>query len=80
MMLSGGKVKEHHELVEQVHEAIQSTAVEGDRFEAKLTVSIGVSSLEKDFSMSLEEMVKDADEQLYISKRAGKNKVTICEQ
>jgi diguanylate cyclase (GGDEF)-like protein len=80
MMLSGGKVKEHHELVEHVHEAIQSTAVEGDEFEAKLTVSIGISSLEKDFSIGLEEMVKYADEQLYISKRAGKNKVTICEQ
>lgn len=46
------------------------------RIESRLTVSIGVATMQNDDDRRVEALVKKADEALYQSKRAGKNRVS----
>jgi diguanylate cyclase (GGDEF)-like protein len=46
----------------------------------RMTISIGVSSMGSNYGMSFEGLVKSADEQLYKSKRTGKDKISIYAQ
>jgi diguanylate cyclase (GGDEF)-like protein len=59
------------------------TAVEGTSFSIKgkkpgdmVTVSIGVAGMSCSEDMSFEELIKKADEALYLSKRTGRNRVS----
>ena len=44
----------------------------------KLTVSIGVSSTSSQFYSDWREMLKDADQALYVAKNSGKDRIEIC--
>jgi diguanylate cyclase (GGDEF)-like protein len=44
----------------------------------QVTVSIGIVSSE--IASNFEELIKRADEALYVSKETGRNKVTICQK
>jgi diguanylate cyclase (GGDEF)-like protein len=85
ILLSGGNIEEHHELTKSIHSSVQKTQIENndgvikDKL-VKMTISIGVSSLTTNFGMTYEGLVKSADEQLYKSKRTGKNKISIYAQ
>jgi diguanylate cyclase (GGDEF)-like protein len=85
ILLSGGNIEEHHELTKSIHSSVQKTQIENnddvikDKL-VKMTISIGVSSLSTNFGMTYEGLVKSADEQLYKSKRTGKNKISIYAQ
>ncbi len=80
LFLSGGNIEEHHELVKRIHRTIQKSPISSDSIIVNMTVSIGVTSLHSNYSMSFEGAVKSADEQLYKSKRTGKNKISIYVQ
>ncbi len=54
----------------------ESVVNTGRLFGLKFTISLGVSSL-KDGTCSIEELIKEADDMLYISKKDGRNRVTI---
>lgn len=47
--------------------------------ELKVTVSIGVISSEKNSTKNFEELIKAADQALYVSKQSGRNQVTVVE-
>jgi len=79
-LLSGGDIEEHHALTKSIHRAVQKTTVSSSEIVVKMTVSIGISSLSTNFGMTFEGLVKSADEQLYKSKRTGKNKISIYVQ
>jgi len=77
VLLSGGNIQEHHELTKKIHRTVQKTKVSSADINVTMTISVGVSSLSNNYGMSFEGLVKSADEQLYKSKRTGKNKVSI---
>jgi diguanylate cyclase (GGDEF)-like protein len=77
VLLSGGNIEEHHELTKQIHRTVQKTKVSHEDISVKMTISIGISSLGSNYGMSFEGLVKSADEQLYKSKRTGKDKISI---
>ena len=77
VLLSGGNIEEHHELTKKIHRMVQKTKISSDDISVKLTISIGISSLSSNYGMSFEGLVKSADEQLYRSKRTGKDKISI---
>lgn len=80
ILLSGGNIEEHHELTKRIHSGVQKTQIRNDDIVVKMTISAGVSSLSSNFGMTFEGLVKSADEQLYKSKRTGKNKISIYAQ
>lgn len=77
IMLVGGRVEEHHELLKLILTNIENMSIKVDDATINLTVSMGVSSLKKNYTMSFKEIIKSADEQLYKSKRSGRNKISI---
>lgn len=57
---------------------IQNTIIAGDGFTSSITASFGCY-IKKDEELSPENVIKRADDNLYICKRTGKNKVVINE-
>ncbi len=65
-------------VAERLRKAVEDTAFafKNRKLDGKATVSIGVAALEGRNDLSLEELVKKADDALYLSKRNGKNRVS----
>lgn len=80
ILLSGGAIEEHHELTKQFLTKVQDTEIANGKAIVKMTISIGVSSLQSNFGMTFEGLIKSADEQLYKSKRTGKDRISIYMQ
>ncbi len=64
--------------VEQLRLKIQNTLIPGDDFESSVTASFGIY-VKSDESLSLDSVIKRADDNLYICKRTGKNKYVLNE-
>lgn len=77
LVLTNSDERQAAEVAERIRKKIESFefVYEGKRI--PVTVSMGVSSLKKDFP-DAQEMYKAADKALYESKRTGKNKVTVA--
>lgn len=67
-----------HSRLEDMRLKIEHTLIEGDSFSSSVTASFGCY-IKKNENLSLEEVIKYADKNLYICKRTGKNKVVINE-
>jgi diguanylate cyclase (GGDEF)-like protein len=63
----------------KIHEAIRSSAFGTTARPFRLTVSIGVSSTSIKFYSAWDELLRDADQALYIAKNSGKDRIEICE-
>jgi diguanylate cyclase (GGDEF)-like protein len=72
----GGDVEDAITVAERVRERVEFESVSGDEISlgSSLTVSVGVAPL-TDETLSLEQLVKTADGELYRAKRSGKNRV-----
>lgn len=77
IMIIGGETTEHHERMQLIKENIARVRLQHDDKEVKMTVSAGILSVAADFGIDFESMIKLADEQLYLSKRSGRNKISI---
>ncbi|MFP3156202.1 diguanylate cyclase [Lachnospiraceae bacterium ZAX-1] len=62
-------------LTERIRKNIEETEVEYEEHKIKITISSGVA--QNDGECDLAEIVKRADDALYISKQSGRNKVTL---
>jgi diguanylate cyclase (GGDEF)-like protein len=62
--------------VEQIRDEIANTVITSDEVSLNITASFGVY-VKHDTILSLDEVIKKADEIMYASKYSGKNKVTI---
>lgn len=76
VMLVGGQIEEHQELIKMILTKIEKMTIKADDASIKLTVSIGMSSLKKNYNMPFKDIIKSADEQLYKSKRCGRNRLS----
>ncbi len=65
-----------YQRVEAIRNEIAQTAVSYDDTSISITVSIGVY-IKQDEYMTLNDVIKKADEIMYLSKNSGKNRVTI---
>jgi diguanylate cyclase (GGDEF)-like protein len=76
VVLMGGDVEDAITVAERVRERVEFDSVSGDEISlgSSLTVSVGVAPL-TDETLSLEQLVRAADGELYRAKRAGKNRV-----
>ena len=71
--LKGSTLEEAVALAELIRSRVEETACEYDGNTIKITMSFGVAVM--DSGHSLEENVKDADENLYAAKTGGRNRV-----
>ncbi|MBP3887296.1 MAG: diguanylate cyclase [Cellulosilyticum sp.] len=65
--------------LESIRQKIQETQISGDTFTSSVTASFGCY-IKEDHPLSLDSAIKYADDNLYICKRSGKNKVIISKQ
>lgn len=63
-----------HLVAEKLREKTENATFSHENLEIKITISIGISSLNKDCT-SLEELIETADECMYAAKHAGRNRV-----
>ena len=63
--------------VESIRKRIEVGHVEFNEQRIKFTMSCGLVSVQNDFSLPLNRLIAIADEQLYTSKRSGRNQTTI---
>ncbi|MEM6533313.1 MAG: GGDEF domain-containing protein [Myxococcota bacterium] len=59
---------------ERIRRAIESTPIEFEGETLKVTVSLGVATWTEDMDMSLDQLVKQADDLLYDAKHKGRNR------
>ena len=62
--------------LEAIRQKIEDTSIPGDHFTSSVTASFGCF-IKQDKPLSLDEVIKKADHNLYISKHNGKNQVII---
>ncbi len=65
-----------HSRAEQVRKAVEATEFKWKNTSIKITVSCGISGFDasKEEDKSIEEIIKEADEKLYIAKNTGRNR------
>ncbi|MGE6489801.1 GGDEF domain-containing protein [Paenisporosarcina sp. NPDC076898] len=65
-----------YDIVERIRKAIEVYTFEGEEHQPdkRLTISIGISSTSK--NKTLEQLIKEADDALYTSKKVGRNQIT----
>jgi len=79
VVLMGGDVEDAIKVAERVRERVKIESATGDEISlgSSLTVSVGVAPLTDD-TLTLEELVEAADDELYRAKRTGKNRVAAA--
>ena len=66
------------QVASKIHEAIRTHSFGTSTNPFKLTVSIGVSSTSTQFYSDWRQMLKDADQALYVAKNSGKDRIEVC--
>ncbi|MGQ8366597.1 sensor domain-containing diguanylate cyclase [Glaciecola sp. 1036] len=77
IMIVGSDPKEHHTRVKLISESIRQLNFTHDSDSVRITVSSGICSIIDDFSLDFDTLIKLADEQLYLSKRTGRDKTSV---
>ncbi len=77
LMVVGGEISEHHTRVKLITDTIRSIELNHKNQIVKMTVSAGICSIVEDFTSDFDALIKYADEQLYLSKRTGRDKTSI---
>jgi len=70
-------VKKAREIAEEIRQNVEHHNYEKDNVEFSLTISIGLAELKKDDTP--ETLLRRADDALYLSKKSGRNKVSVVE-
>lgn len=76
IMIAGGEIKEHSDRVILIKDEIEKLSLQLGSNIIKMTISAGICSLGNDFSIEYEDVLQLSDNQLYISKREGRNKIS----
>ena len=65
------------ELAERLRQLLEQAEVKFEAWNLKVTASFGLALIQKESGLTLEQMIDRADQALYQSKRAGRNRVTV---
>jgi diguanylate cyclase (GGDEF)-like protein len=76
VMIVGGEINEHNERIILIKDEIEKLSLIKQNNIIKMTISAGICSLKDDFSVAYEELLQQSDNQLYVSKREGRNKIS----
>ncbi len=76
IMIVGGETSEHNQRIEMIRQEIEKLKFRNGQSIVQMTVSAGLCSLREDFSVDFEDLLQLADEQLYQSKRTGRNRIS----
>lgn len=76
IMIVGGDIKEHSDRITLIKDEIEKLTLQNNGDVIKMTISAGICSLGNDFSIEYEDLLQLSDNQLYISKREGRNKIS----
>jgi diguanylate cyclase (GGDEF)-like protein len=71
------QAEEARQIAEAIRMRVENHAYKKDGISLRPTICIGISNLKADDSMA--SLFKRADEALYMSKRSGRNKVSVAE-
>jgi len=71
-------VKKAKQRAEEIRQHIESTPYSADDTQLNYTISIGISIKKKGDSALLNQLLTQADEQLYLAKTQGRNRVEIA--
>ncbi|MDX1692486.1 MAG: diguanylate cyclase [Ketobacteraceae bacterium] len=74
----GANEQQLEDICERVRVAIQTTPYHSREIGVRLTASIGVAMLDPDMPQSLENLLQQADDALYVSKQNGRNRTTFA--
>jgi diguanylate cyclase (GGDEF)-like protein len=79
ILMSGKNINAHHQLMQNIHAQTRNISLKpSDGHEpVRFTVSIGICSVLGNVSLNLQDIVKLADEELYKSKGAGRDRISI---
>ncbi len=75
IMIVGGEIEEHKQRVQLIKNEIQNINFENGESQVSMTISAGICSLEDNFAVDYEDVLELADNQLYMSKREGRNRI-----
>ncbi len=70
---------EKSRLFEKIQQLSQHDGIEDNKQEGKVTISIGVAAIKSGEELAPEKLTKKADDALYISKRNGRNQVSVSQ-
>lgn len=76
VMIVGGEIEEHKQRIALVKDEIQKLVLKKDGHDVSMTISAGICSVSSDFSTDYEDLLQLADNQLYLSKREGRNRIS----
>ncbi|MFC4701704.1 diguanylate cyclase [Glaciecola siphonariae] len=79
IFMAGKDVKAHHQLMQNIHQQtrkIRLTPADSD-VAVSFTVSVGICSVIGNVNMSMHDIVKLADEELYKCKRSGRDRISL---
>jgi len=77
VVLPGASSEDAYKMAERIRIAIQDSSVFYAEYELKVTISLGIASFPELSVKDEQELLKAADEALYISKNSGRNKSSI---
>lgn len=76
IMIVGGEIAEHQARISLIKDEISKLRFKKDNDIVQMTISAGICSLQSDFSVDFEDLLQLSDNQLYISKREGRDKIS----
>jgi diguanylate cyclase (GGDEF)-like protein len=65
-------------VAERIRKQVERTAIESDNGFLSVTISLGVTEFKPDIDVDNKSIIERADKALYMSKHAGRNKVTVA--
>lgn len=77
-VLPGAGVDDLHDLAERVRRVVEATVVTDMHQELRVTVSVGAVSFPSTDVTDTEDLVRHADAAMYVSKSAGRNRLTMA--
>jgi two-component system cell cycle response regulator len=77
VVLTNSTSQQAADVAERIRKRIEQCDFTYDGKKIPVTISLGVASIQKEFHLGAD-IYKEADKALYVSKRSGKNKVTIA--